>query len=809
MDSVYPHLPSYIVKRVLPLLLCASIGSAAKAQYNPNHFPDRDVPNRFSPLPSSRIIYFSECKNFQPTTIFADRALPSPERPSRTPFVQVHGNITYHFTYRSFVDTPFAQQDLTQHYIQTNLRLLIKNQYPLKLSFTNRSSNSPYFSNVTDVSIQFDRSQLLSQLKAKLLSQVPTMVNMDALNRAENLYRTKLAEVQQLDQWLKSPAQIQQLVEEKERAIQQQAMAKAQALITDSLPINKLANVNDLEKNLNQVSPQNLLTDAKEKALHLAKEKDATMADSLATSVKDSVLAKSEQVADSFASKGSSFAAYYAKQQKKLAQLEHDISQYKAKAVKMRKAVADSIASLKREINGLASGAALKRFIHEKGIGKEQLTKGQRLLTSISQIGIGRSWVDYSELTVKNISLAGFNAEVNPGKWYFAFAAGKVNYRFRDFILKQQGAAPNQSLYLIRAGRGQKDRNNLIFTFYNGQKQVLNATQAQPQPQLQRVLGFSAEARLQLNAENYLLAEVAKSSYPISSLQVGQPQLLQKALDMRMRSNEAYSIKLYSASPSTHTKFAAWYRKMGEKFESFNLFPLQVNQEAWMVKLNQQFFKQRLTVEAAVRKNDFNSPIAAPNFKSATVFTSLQAMLRISHWPFVSVGYYPSSQLLLTNNNTLTESQYNTLNVVASHNYLFKRYISMNTNAVYTKFYNSGSDTGFVYYNASTYTLNHSIMLNKCNLQTSIAVTDQQNLYMFTLEQGLSYQIKNWLSLQGGLKWNRLNRVQNLVGGTAGLNLQIKKIGTIQLQYDKTYLPGFNRLLMPVDMGRVSFYREF
>jgi hypothetical protein len=175
----------------------------------------------------------------------------------------------------------------------------------------------------------------------------------------------------------------------------------------------------------------------------------------------------------------------------------------------------------------------------------------------------------------------------------------------------------------------------------------------------------------------------------------------------------------------------------------------------------------------------------------------------------VSVGFYPSSQLLLTGNNTLTESQYNTLNIVASHNYFFKRYISMNTNAVYTKFYNSGSDTGFVYYNASSYTLNHSIMLNKCNLQTSIAVTDQQNLHLLTLEQGLGYQIKNWLSLQAGLKWNRLNWVQNLVGGTAGLNLQIKKIGTVQLQYDKTYLPGFNRLLMPVDMGRASFYREF
>ena len=82
-------------------------------------------------------------------------------------------------------------------------------------------------------------------------------------------------------------------------------------------------------------------------------------------------------------------------------------------------------------------------------------------------------------------------------------------------------------------------------------------------------------------------------------------------------------------------------------------------------------------------------------------------------------------------------------------------------------------------------------------------------LHGITLEQVLSYQFKNSLTLSGGLKWNRLNRTENLFGATAAMSMYIKKLGTFQFNYDKTYLPGYDRLLIPVDIGRMSFYREF
>jgi hypothetical protein len=213
-------------------------------------------------------------------------------------------------------------------------------------------------------------------------------------------------------------------------------------------------------------------------------------------------------------------------------------------------------------------------------------------------------------------------------------------------------------------------------------------------------------------------------------------------------------------------------------------------------------------VDAAIRKNDFNSPIAAPSFSTQTIFKSIQVSVRVPKYPFVSVGYYPSSQLSLSNNNVLIENQYNTLNVVMSYSYLFKK-LSMNTNAMYTQFYNSGSDTGFIYFNATNYTVNHSIFLSKLTLQTSIALTEQRDINLFSAEQMMSYQLKKVITIGGAIKWNTLNKTETLIGGTANIAIQVKKIGTIQFNYDKTYLPSYNRTLLPVDMGRMTFFREF
>ncbi|HMK24826.1 MAG TPA: hypothetical protein VK483_02265, partial [Chitinophagaceae bacterium] len=219
-------------------------------------------------------------------------------------------------------------------------------------------------------------------------------------------------------------------------------------------------------------------------------------------------------------------------------------------------------------------------------------------------------------------------------------------------------------------------------------------------------------------------------------------------------------------------------------------------------------WKKKLVIDAGIRKNDFANPFITPGISSSTVFKSLQVSLRIPKYPSITVGYAPSSQLTVLDNHRLAENQYYTLNAVLSHSYKAKQ-VGMVTNAMFLKFYNNSPDTGFIYYNASSFAVTQIFYLKKLQLQSGLTVTDQQELRVLTLDQSASYQLKGWLSLAGGLNYNRVANNSTHWGASAGINLTVNKIGIIQMNYDKNYLPGTNRNLLPVQTGRISFYRSF
>lgn len=758
----------------------------------------------------SVVIMQSACKNLFIYAVQFDSTISVTvpviaEVQKRIPFITIHGNVLYSFNYRSYIDTPFAENDVMQHLVQTNLNFLIKGKYPLRMTISNRSSNSQYFRDATDVTFQFNRQQLLEQIKGDLRNEVTGLVSTQPLSKLQTVYNNQLQQAAQLQNWLSSPARAQELVEEKERQLRGMAAAKDN-VVPGLNGIQQLENVEIGQSVFGKA--KNTIPPSVWKQIREQQNKPAVIKDKVADSIegiaKNSIdtlktkipLAKDSTVTEKINAKRA-----------ELTKLESDLKKQEQKLQREKKNVQDSLNTIKREISSLNSGAGLYAFMKRHHISKDSLTRTQRFLLAVNKIGIGRSWLDYSELTVKNISLTGVNIELNPAPFYVAAAAGKLNYRYRDFILKNNRSLPGQTLGLVRGGIGRIDKNYFILTLYNGKKEVLGNTASNP-VSLQKVLGISGEAKFMLNPNNYIIAEIAKSSYSNNTASQSGQSNLNKALDLKQRTNEAYSIKLFSQYPQTDTRLQAFYRKMGENFQSFTLYPTGSNQDAWMARVTQSFWKRKLVADAAVRKNDFVSPIAAPGYNSRAVFKSFQLTFRAAKYPFISVGYYPSSQLSLSNNNVLMENQYNTLNATVSHNYSFKS-IAMNSNVLFTKFYNSGSDTGFIYYNASSYTFTQSVYLGSLMLQGQVSVTDQQNLHLLTAEPLLSYQFKNRISVSGSFKWSRLNYVETLIGGTAGMNMHFKKMGTLQFNYDKSWLPGYSRLLVPVDIGRVSFYREF
>lgn len=717
--------------------------------------------------------------------------------------LQLRGNVQYDFLYRSLVDTPYYQANYRQHTLQANLDMLIKNTWPVRVTFLARSTNSPYFRNIADVNIQFSQAAYVRQLKDQLLKEVAERKKVEfapLLSVAEQRYLTKLDEVQALQNWLESPARVQELVEEKERSLLLQKKVENAGAGNSLMKIDS-NDINGIPVNLlNREAYKKLMID---RYTHYRQ----VVADSVLQKIDQYLSRKEKAVKDSVtAGKG---IKLYSEKKEAFEKAKKELREYEQQANSIKKRLKDSVSRLTQEVQSLKDIASVEKFIKKNDFKNAKLPKGWSSLSAVKSFGVGRSWVDYSELTVKNITLTGVNIEVNPSSFYLAVAAGRVNYRFRDFIIENR-EVPKQSLFVARAGVGNKDGNNFIVTYYDGKRSVLNNTgnQFRINNLLERVVGVSAETRINVSEHHYIIAEVAKSSFGGALVSPITQSPLQKVGNFKIRSNEAYSIRLNSSWPAMRTKLTGFYRKTGERFQSFNLLPLNIAQEAFAVKLQQQLWKKRITTEAGIRKNDFSNPLLNPGVSSNMIFKSVQINLRVPKYPFVSIGYFPSSQLTVLDNNLVVENQYNTLNALVSYTYSVKK-TSLSSNVVYLKFYNNSSDTGFIYYNASSFSFNQFVFLGGLQFQSGITFTSQKDLNITTLEQSITGNIKNSVSLTGGLKYNRVNREVTNWGIVAGLGWVIPKIGQAQLNYDKSYLPGTNRNLLPVETGRLSFIRDF
>jgi len=123
-----------------------------------------------------------------------------------------------------------------------------------------------------------------------------------------------------------------------------------------------------------------------------------------------------------------------------------------------------------KEIDEIKNTAQLKEKMQQLNIPDSIMPKGYKTLMALRTFGIGRNIINYSELSVKNISVTGVQVEYNPS-YYLAFAGGTVDYRFRDYVL-QNSYTPKQYVGVIRGGLGMKDGNNIILTYFAGRRQL-------------------------------------------------------------------------------------------------------------------------------------------------------------------------------------------------------------------------------------------------------------------------------------------------------------------------------------------------
>lgn len=689
----------------------------------------------------------------------------APTLPARPPWIQIHGNVLYNVNYYSRIDTPYNENDIYQHTVQTYLDILIKGQYPFRVYLTNHFSNSPLFHNFSDFNLGYTNTAFNQNIKDRLrqqyLDSLPGAKQADSLR---NLLENDLHKLNGLHSWMNNPGLIQKLVEAREKAYFAQHA---------------------------KTNPQDTSLASKNGVGLLGLQKPALKGAENDTARLDSVYRARKQAADS---------------------LEAEVVRLEKKLAAVRQAASGNVNQNLQDLQRAQTPAELDKVRDRLHLSDSSLPKGYRTLMALRSVSIGRSMVNYSELSAKDISINGLQVEYNPSG-YYAVATGFVDYRFRDFLI-QQPNQPRQYMNVLRYGRGQKNGDNVILTWYQGRRQLYSSSAidtANTQVPSSNLMGLTLQGNYVVTRNIRLTAEIAKSSVPqyVTDSSKKGGGLAGQMLQMSDRSNEAYSVVANAVFPATDTRLKGSFKRLGENFQSFSVFTDGSALTAWSGGIEQLLFHKQLDVVGSVYTNDFSNPYVNQQYQSTTVFKSIQATWRRRNWPVLSLGYFPSSQLTKLGNGNYVENLFYTMVGNATWSYTL-HHLMMNTTLVYTQFYNRASDSGFAYFNTRNLLLSQSVFLQKFTLQANVSAAANQDYDLYTLEGKVSHTIGKNLTIGAGVKYNE-QTVYNIQqwGYSADLGWRIGKLGQIDFSADKGFIPGMNNQLVPNNTGRLTYIKTF
>jgi hypothetical protein len=672
----------------------------------------------------------------------------------------IHSDVLYDYQQHSSPDTSFQGSSFVQQQAVVNVYAPLFGKYPVVFHAGVLRTNVPYINNYIDVSVQFDRktygSSQLNNAQGLVLQQIAGEERKDSLLYLQS--EDRFNQHQSLGAWLTSDKTLQQLI--------------GSGNVVNQYPNGDSAATGALGQ-LRQISLQQPSISQALSAPHNPVDTSGAMpsTDSLQKAI--------------------AFIGTYADKLKEWRQsgTERDSLQHlydsSRNVLQGRKDSADKLTNA-GDISGL------------KKMGGD--TTKQSWLMGIRQFSLGRSMVNYTELSAKNISLLGFNAEYY-NHYYFALAAGRIDYRYLDFLLATP--TPKQNLLLARFGIGEPEHKHLYFTVYTGTKQT-SYVNTNGDPAVGKLTGITLEGRLPVDRNTYLTGEIAKSTYPQYIATGTAPG---KMFGFSSRDNEAYSVQLFSYLPGTDTRIYGMYNKMGVYFQSFNLFNNNASTSSWQGRVDQYFWKKKVSVTASVKKDDYTTPFIVNNYKSRSVFYSLQASLRLRKWPVFSAGFMPSSQMTIVNNQWVDNRFYM---LMGSSNYAYKvRGIFMNSSLVYTRYFNSSNQTGFLFYDAQSWFFNHSVLFKRFTLTGSATVTLGPGYYLLSVGPSAQWRISNTLSVGAGAKYNDLNNVQEIMGYNGNVTWQVGHLGRLSCSYERGYIPGQNNELFRNNWGRATYFKNF
>ncbi|MBS1744070.1 MAG: hypothetical protein JST81_13640 [Bacteroidetes bacterium] len=732
---------------------------------------------------------------------------------AKSKFLTVKGTVSYEYFYRSRQETAVDPTELRQHTEKVYLHLLFKEKYPFNIAFTARQSNSPFFKNYYDPNIQFNPLEYTQSLKREAIRKVEyKLLGNEQLKGLDAAIKEEKEKYKKLKNTIGSGSTVQKIIDEREANFIKSKQTAAKDSTTQSLSTlsrNRLPEENSkMNLNIEKDSSGTTMTHFSDSIQHL-KSRYGNVTDSIQSTAgrfKDSL---NNLLQSGIRDKKDSITHKYVNRlqndKSRLDSIGKRIDSLQLKYDSVRKNYAGKIAEQRKKIYAASSMKELEKVANEYGIQVDS-TKGiQKMLAGIRQFNIGKSMLNYTELTAQNINITGLNIEYNPS-WYAAIAVGKIEYRFRDF-LNSHRVHNSQYIMMGRIGVGNVQKSALIFSVFKGKKDQSGYSIPDSLQNHINILGYAIEAILKKNEFTYISAEAAKSIHPYSTASANTKvnNGLWRFNDM---SNLGINFKAGILIDQTQTQLSGFYRKTGENFQSFSLFSYNTNQVAWMARVDQSFLKKHIGVTVMLRQNDFTNPFTDKTFKSTTTFKTIILNIRFPKYPSISIGYFPGTQLYLVNRDKIRENAYYILNGSATYAYRLNK-IAMSSSFIMNRYFNKATDSGFVEYKGDSYYMTQSFFLKRLDLQGGASYNKQPDLTYYTIESSVDVNINKFLKAGFGLKYNQLQSGEKYVGERASVSLTVLKLGLLQFQYDKSYLPTTQNILFPIESGRLIWVKTF
>ncbi len=641
--------------------------------------------------------------------------------------------------YRSHLDTPYVQKDLYQHQANGAMRILLGNQLPFRLTFLLRRTNSNFFKNLNDIQVIFD---------------VATFQQMLRENLKKNIQLTH-------------------------------TLADSLEKMQEMLGLNKY---DLLSKQFENEFSQEKWIEAHELLNNKELSWDITLPDSLAIKKSDSL----EDAARGFLKRYET-----AKAQLDSAKSLYDSLQNQYTRIKQ------TLDSYNNSLNrGVKSYFDVRKSEKEREL-ENEIPRMYQWLLNIRKLSIGKSFLNHSELSAKNVALKGFNFEYN--SWYYvALSAGLLDYRLRNvFTSVNNRFNGSQYLVMTRLGVGDISNTHLIFSFFKGRKQNIPPGSSTNANKYYNVTGLAAEVKYSFNRAGYIKMEAAETISP----DFKKHPITKSKWTLSDKTNKAYYLQIKYSIFNLNAFIDGYYKYTGPNFQSFSAYQSNSSATSFSIKWDQYFLHKQIKLSAGVKKNEYSNVYFIQDQRSNTVFKTFTATFKKRKWPVVSVSFMPLSQYTVFN-GIILETKFNSLNINSYHYYKIGD-IRASSALMYSQFFNDAVDTSYAYYNSKNFLLNQSFNFKRFDAGFSITHSASSNYQFNCIDQNIQLPIRNIGVITGGVKVNTLNEGDARIGYYVSYRLPLKSRYSFYFFFSNDYMPVSHGILINNKIGNVQLTKTF